>query len=154
MFIVKGGAGFIGSNIIKSLIEHGITDILVIDDLTDGSKFINLVDLQITDYMDKDEFITQIVSGQDFGDIEGILHFGANTSLTESNGKIMMENNYEYSKDLLHYCVVMRYCLYLCIICSDIWGLSNNYRRSPIRKTMLIQSIKLTNMCVVFSKMQ
>lgn len=105
MFIVTGGAGFIGSNIIKSLNEHGITDILVIDDLTDGSKFINLVDLQITDYMDKDEFITQIVSGQDFGDIEGILHFGANTSLTESNGKIMMENNYEYSKDLLHYCV-------------------------------------------------
>ena len=80
MFIVTGGAGFIGSNIIKSLNEHGITDILVTDDLTDGSKFINLVDLQITDYIDKDEFITQIVSGQNFGDIEGILHFGANTS--------------------------------------------------------------------------
>jgi len=105
MFIVTGGAGFIGSNIIKSLNENGITDILVIDDLTDGTKFVNLVDLEITDYMDKDEFITQIVSGQDFGGIEAILHFGANTSLTESNGKVMMENNYEYSKDLLHYCV-------------------------------------------------
>ena len=105
MFIVTGGAGFIGSNIIKSLNENGITDILVIDDLTDGSKFVNLVDLEITDYMDRDEFITQIVSGQDFGDIEGILHFGANTSLTESNGKVMMEDNYKYSKDLLHYCV-------------------------------------------------
>lgn len=105
MFIVTGGAGFIGSNIIKSLNENGITDILLIDDLTDGTKFVNLVDLEITDYMDKDEFITQIVSGQNFGDIEAILHFGANTSLTESNGKVMMENNYEYSKDLLHYCV-------------------------------------------------
>jgi len=105
MFIVTGGAGFIGSNIIKSLNKRGITDILVIDDLTDGSKFVNLVDLQITDYIDKDEFITQIVSGQNFGDIEAILHFGANTSLTENNGKLMMDNNYEYSKNLLHYCV-------------------------------------------------
>ena len=105
MFIVTGGAGFIGSNIIKSLNKRGITDILVIDDLTDGSKFVNLADLQITDYMDKDEFITQIESGQNFGDIEAILHFGANTSLTENNGKLMMHNNYEYSKNLLHYCV-------------------------------------------------
>jgi len=105
MFIVTGGAGFIGSNIVKSLNDRGITDILVIDDLTDGTKFANLVDLQIMDYMDKDEFITQIVSGQDFGNIEAIFHEGACSATTEWNGKFMMENNYEYSKDLLHYCI-------------------------------------------------
>jgi ADP-L-glycero-D-manno-heptose 6-epimerase len=105
MFIVTGGAGFIGSNIVKSLNERGITDILVVDDLTDGTKFVNLVDLQIMDYMDKDDFITQIVSGQDFGNIEAIFHEGACSSTTEWNGKFMMETNYEYSKDLLHYCI-------------------------------------------------
>ncbi|MFT6347600.1 MAG: ADP-L-glycero-D-manno-heptose 6-epimerase [Psychromonas sp.] len=105
MFIVTGGAGFIGSNIVKSLNQRGITDILVVDDLTDGTKFVNLVDLQIMDYMDKDEFITQIVSGQDFGDIEAIFHEGACSATTEWNGKFMMNNNYEYSKDLLHYCI-------------------------------------------------
>ncbi|WP_369433751.1 ADP-glyceromanno-heptose 6-epimerase [Psychromonas sp. MME1] len=105
MFIVTGGAGFIGSNIIKSLNDRGITEILVVDDLTDGTKFVNIVDLQIMDYMDKDEFINQIVSGQDFGDIEAIFHEGACSATTEWNGKFMMENNYEYSKDLLHYCI-------------------------------------------------
>lgn len=105
MFIVTGGAGFIGSNIVKSLNDRGITDILVVDDLTDGTKFVNLVDLQIMDYMDKDDFITQIVSGQDFGDVEAIFHEGACSATTEWNGKFMMENNYEYSKDLLHYCI-------------------------------------------------
>ena len=105
MFIVTGGAGFIGSNIVKALNERGITDILVIDDLTDGTKFANLVDLQITDYMDKDEFITQIISGQNFGEIDAIFHEGACSSTTEWNGKFMMENNYEYSKELLHYCI-------------------------------------------------
>jgi ADP-L-glycero-D-manno-heptose 6-epimerase len=105
MFIVTGGAGFIGSNIVKSLNDRGITDILVVDDLTDGTKFVNLVDLQIMDYMDKGEFITQIVSGQEFGDVEAIFHEGACSATTEWDGKFMMENNYEYSKDLLHYCI-------------------------------------------------
>ena len=105
MFIVTGGAGFIGSNIIESLNARGITDILVVDDLTDGTKFVNLADLQIADYMDKDEFISQIISGQDFGSVEAIFHEGACSSTTEWDGKFMMENNYEYSKDLLHYCI-------------------------------------------------
>ena len=38
MIIVTGGAGFIGSNIVKKLNERGIDDILVVDDLTDGRK--------------------------------------------------------------------------------------------------------------------
>ena len=105
MYIVTGGAGFIGSNIVKSLNDRGIKDILVVDDLTDGTKFVNLVDLQIMDYMDKDEFITQIVSGQDFGKIKAIFHEGACSATTEWDGKFIMENNYEYSKDLLHYCI-------------------------------------------------
>ena len=48
MIIVTGGAGMIGSNIVKALNEQGITDILVVDNLKDGTKFVNLVDLDIT----------------------------------------------------------------------------------------------------------
>ena len=44
MIIVTGGAGFIGSNIVKALNDKGITDILVVDNLKDGTKFVNLVD--------------------------------------------------------------------------------------------------------------
>ena len=51
MIIVTGGAGFIGSNIVKALNDKGITDILVVDNLKDGTKFVNLVDLDIADYM-------------------------------------------------------------------------------------------------------
>ena len=54
--------------------------------------------------MDKDEFISAIVSGENL-DIEVIFHQGACSSTTEWDGKFMMENNYNYSKDLLHYCL-------------------------------------------------
>ncbi len=66
MIIVTGGAGFIGSNIVKSLNDKGITDILVVDNLKDGTKFVNLVDLNIADYMDKEDFLIQIMAGGRF----------------------------------------------------------------------------------------
>jgi ADP-L-glycero-D-manno-heptose 6-epimerase len=113
MIIVTGGAGFIGANIVKSLNEQGHNDIIVVDDLKDGTKFVNLVDLDIADYLDKDDFIARIVSGEDIGaaygqDIEAIFHEGACSATTEWDGKYMMENNYEYSKELLHYCLERR----------------------------------------------
>lgn len=104
MIVVTGGAGFIGSNIVKGLNSIGHKDILVVDDLTDGTKFANLADLDIADYMDKDEFISAIISNENL-DIDVIFHQGACSATTEWDGKFMMENNYSYSKDLLHYCL-------------------------------------------------
>ena len=108
MIIVTGGAGFIGSNLVKLLNQAGHKNIVVIDDLTDGTKFTNLVDLDIADYMDKDEFQARVVSGDPFeewDEIEVIFHEGACSATTEWNGKFIMEVNYEYSKDLLHFAV-------------------------------------------------
>ena len=50
MIIVTGGFGMIGSNIVKALNEMGRKDILVVDNLKNGEKFINLVDLDIADH--------------------------------------------------------------------------------------------------------
>lgn len=105
MMIVTGGAGFIGSNILQGLNARGIDDILVVDDLTDGTKFKNMVDARIADYMDKDDFLDSLLGG-DFEEssIEAVFHQGACSSTTEWDGQFMMENNYEYSKTLLHFC--------------------------------------------------
>ncbi|MFC3912957.1 ADP-glyceromanno-heptose 6-epimerase [Pseudaeromonas sharmana] len=108
MIIVTGGAGFIGSNLIKLLNQAGHKNIVVVDDLTDGTKFANLVDLDIADYIDKDEFIARVMAGdafEEWDEIEVIFHEGACSATTEWNGKFVMEVNYEYSKSLLHFCV-------------------------------------------------
>lgn len=104
MYVVTGGAGFIGSNIISSLNERGIKNILVVDDLSEGKKFVNIRDLDIADYMDKDEFLDRIRSNDLPENIKALFHEGACSSTTEWDGRFMMENNYRYSKCLLDYC--------------------------------------------------
>jgi len=106
MIIVTGGAGFIGSNIVKTLNERGRNDVLVVDNLKNGVKFKNIADCEIMDYLDKDEFIQFIKDNKKFSEkVDAIFHEGACSSTTEWDGKFMMENNYEYSKHLLHYCM-------------------------------------------------
>lgn len=106
MIIVTGGAGFIGSNIVKGLNTRGRADILVVDDLKDGTKFRNLADCEIQDYLDKDDFIQKVRAGSEFGGmVEVVFHEGACSSTTEWDGQYMMDNNFEYSKTLLHYCL-------------------------------------------------
>jgi ADP-L-glycero-D-manno-heptose 6-epimerase len=109
MLIVTGGAGFIGSNIVQALNARGREDILVVDDLTDGTKFANIADARLYDYLDKHEFLERIKSGDSFGGrIEAIIHQGACSTTTEWDGRFMMETNFAYSKTLLHYCLERR----------------------------------------------
>ncbi|HCI16850.1 MAG: ADP-glyceromanno-heptose 6-epimerase [Candidatus Marinimicrobia bacterium] len=103
--IVTGGAGMIGSNIVQGLNQSGRDDIIVIDDLKDGKKFWNISDLNISDYLDKNDYLAMVKDGKDLGKINAIYHEGACSVTTEWNGQYMMENNFEYSKVLLHYCL-------------------------------------------------
>jgi ADP-L-glycero-D-manno-heptose 6-epimerase len=100
MIVVTGGAGFIGSNIVKGLNEAGEEDILVVDNLSNAEKYLNLNSLSIADYIDKDEFLQKL---NKFKNVSTIFHQGACSSTTEQDGKYMMSNNYEYSKNLLNY---------------------------------------------------
>jgi len=103
MIIVTGGAGFIGSNIVAGLNEAGHDDIIVVDDLSDGTKFVNIADLQIADYIDKDDFLTCIEAGEKISRPTAIFHQGACSDTTEWDGRIMLGDNYDYSKRLLNY---------------------------------------------------
>ena len=106
MYIVTGGAGFIGSNIARTLIDRGHQDVVVVDDLTDGHKFVNISDLDIADYLDKDEFLERMSDDRGFAKgVTAILHQGACSDTTEWDGRFMMQNNYRYSQRLLHHCL-------------------------------------------------
>ncbi len=104
-YVVTGAAGFIGSNLVKALNERGITDVLAVDDLRDNAKFANLTDCEIADYLDKDEFLEKLEEGDFNGQVSAILHQGACSDTTETDGRYMMDANYRYSRKLLDYCI-------------------------------------------------
>lgn len=100
MYIVTGGAGFIGSAFIWKLNQQGIDDILVVDNLGKSSKWKNLVGLQFRDYMHKSVFFEHLLHDEYDENVEAVIHMGACSSTTEQDCDYLMDNNLLYSKAL------------------------------------------------------
>lgn len=109
MYIVTGGAGFIGSAMIWKLNSMGIENILVVDNLACSEKWKNLVNRRYAEYMHRDAFIELVVNDtlEDAvgGEISGIIHMGACSSTTERDADFLMRNNLAYSKALCLYSI-------------------------------------------------
>ncbi|MGE5757727.1 MAG: NAD-dependent epimerase/dehydratase family protein, partial [Sideroxydans sp.] len=103
-YVVTGAAGFIGSNLVKALNERGETNIIAVDNLKKADKFKNLVDCEIADYMDKEDFVGLLQGGDFDGILAAVLHEGACSDTMETDGHYMMENNYRYSLEILNHC--------------------------------------------------
>ncbi len=130
MIIVTGGAGFIGSNIVAGLNEAGRDDIMVVDDLSDGTKFVNIADLQVADYIDKEDFLTCIEAGEKIPRPTAIFHQGACSDTTEWDGRIMFGDNYDYSKRLLNYSVEHKI-PFLYASSASVYGDGTVFREDP-----------------------
>lgn len=101
--VVTGAAGFIGSNIVAGLNARGIDRIIAVDDLSDASKFLNLRDCRIADYVDRADFYDRFAAGH-YGAVEAVFHEGACSDTMETDGRYMMANNYSLTRRLFDDC--------------------------------------------------
>ena len=142
MIIVTGGAGFIGSNLVHELNRAGEKEILVVDNLApapnlSGPKFLNLEGAEYTDYMDKREFRAALKSG-DFESekVRAILHQGACSNTLEDDGRYMMDNNFTYSKELLHFALERKIPLVYASTAA-VYGASTSFTETPANERPL-----------------
>ncbi len=106
MIIITGGAGLIGSNLLKSLNKDGVEDILIVDNLNHQKKIQNISNQNFIDYFQKNYFINLFnKSSTPFKKIKAIFHLGACTNTSEKNGDYLYENNYLYSKKLFKFSI-------------------------------------------------
>jgi len=132
MHIVTGGAGFIGSNLVRALADRGHDDIVVVDDLEDGHKFVNFSDLPIADYLDKDDLLERLANDKAFARaVKAIFHQGACSETTEWDGRFMMKNNYAYSQTLLHHCLENK-SPYIYASSAAVYGGSKEFIEDPV----------------------
>jgi len=104
MLLVTGGAGFIGSNVVTSLNEAGCTDIAVNDILGSDGKWRNLAKRQIADFVPPAD-LTRWLDGRK---LEAVVHLGANSSTTATNGDAVMETNFRLSLRLFDWSAATR----------------------------------------------
>lgn len=130
MYLVTGGAGFIGSRLINHLNNLGIVDIVVVDNLADGKKFQNLSKNQIYDYFDKNDFLELLKLDSLPYEFTKIYHLGACSATTEWDGRYMMRNNYEYSKVLFEYATKLNIPFYYASSAAT-YGMTTTFKEEP-----------------------
>lgn len=101
MIIVTGGAGFIGSCVVRSLNEAGCSDIVIVDNISETDKWMNMRNKKYIKYVHKSKFLEELPI---YENVEAIVHMGAQSSTTERDFDYLWENNFEYTKALWNYC--------------------------------------------------
>ncbi len=104
MLLVTGGAGFIGSNVVASLNEAGRSDVVVNDLLGADGKWKNLGKRQLADFVPPADLFRWL----DGRKLDGVIHLGAISSTTATDGDLVMDTNFRLSLKLLDWCTTSR----------------------------------------------
>lgn len=101
LIVLTGGAGFIGSGVLRYLNDKKITNIVIVDNLGQGDKWQNLVGKQFVEILHKDNLFEWLEGREN--EIEAFIHLGACSNTMEYDANYLLENNYAYTLRLAEY---------------------------------------------------
>ena len=104
MIVVTGGAGFIGSNLVKKINKISNEDLLIVDDVSNEHKKNNLKDTNYVDIISKNDFLKKVKTNSQLKNVNKVFHLGACTNTKENNLEYLIDNNFYYSKVLFESC--------------------------------------------------
>jgi len=96
MIAVTGSAGFIGSIVLQALFERGETDVLIVDTLGSGQKFMNLRAKPIRAIVTPEAFAKGLVTGEH--QPTAIIHLGARADTLEPDVDFLLRVNTNYTR--------------------------------------------------------
>jgi ADP-L-glycero-D-manno-heptose 6-epimerase len=100
MLLVTGGAGFIGSNVVAALNDAGRADVAVCDLLGNDGKWRNLAKRRLADIVPPKELLVWLAGRK----LEAVIHLGAISDTTATDGDLVIETNFRFSLRLLDWC--------------------------------------------------
>jgi ADP-L-glycero-D-manno-heptose 6-epimerase len=103
IIVVTGGAGFIGSCLVRYLNDRGRENLVVVDDLQDEETWKNLVGKKFRDIIHKNDLSSWLGAHGD--EVGAIFHLGACSATTETNVNYLLENNYRYTVRLATFAI-------------------------------------------------
>lgn len=101
LIVITGGAGFIGSCMVRYLNDLGLTNILVVDEFDNTDKWKNLVGKKFFDVLEKHQLFPWLEGRE--SSIEAFIHLGACSDTMETNSSYLLENNFRYTLRLAEY---------------------------------------------------
>ena len=136
MIVVTGGAGFIGSNLVKALNDAGHERIIVVDEAIDQARTRNIADLEIADYVIKEDYLCRVMSGDAPRQLKAVFHLGACSDTAEMDERYLLKNNYEYSKALMDDC--LRQAIpFIYASSASVYGAGSVFKEDPVNEAPL-----------------